>query len=50
MSEEGISGNVEELVAWPNCYPKIGGTSFRRLHILYSSFLIRYHILCGSSF
>ncbi|KAK6782737.1 hypothetical protein RDI58_020533 [Solanum bulbocastanum] len=29
MSEEGISGNVEELVAWPNCYPKIGGTSFR---------------------
>ncbi|MCD7454961.1 btaf1 RNA polymerase II, B-TFIID transcription factor-associated, 170kDa [Datura stramonium] len=29
MSEAGISGNVEELVVWPKCYPKIGGTSFR---------------------
>ncbi|CAN4076462.1 unnamed protein product [Withania somnifera] len=29
MSEAGVSGNVEELVAWPKCYPKIGGTSFR---------------------
>lgn len=29
MSEAGISGNVAELVAWPKCYPKIGGTSFR---------------------
>lgn len=50
MSEEGISGNVEELVAWPKCYPEIGGTSFRRLQILYSSFLIRCHILCISFF
>ncbi|XP_075109264.1 TATA-binding protein-associated factor BTAF1 isoform X1 [Nicotiana tabacum] len=29
MSEAGISSNVAELVAWPKCYPKIGGTSFR---------------------
>ena len=31
MSEAGISGEVEDVVAWPNCHPKVlAGSPFRR--------------------
>lgn len=35
MSEAGISGEVEDVVAWPDYHPKIiAGSPFRRLVML----------------
>lgn len=47
MSEAGISGEIEDVVAWPNYHPKImAGSPFRRLLMIHFCSMLSSYLWC----